>query len=119
MIAQLLKSIFDGAIIPMMLTQASVAFPPLGIVLGLPIIGPGIRKVVDWCVNWLIDKGIITLKEGLIIQLSDKAKKDYAPQIDLLRELQSKQDELTPEQEAEYAKKLQNVIKNRPGVVNA
>lgn len=118
MISQILKTIFLGGVIPAMLAAASAQFPLVGVVLGIPILGPGIRKVIDWCVGWLIDKGVIQLKDTLIDVLSEKAKKHYEPEITMLREAQSRP-ALTPQEEANYAKRLQDLVKNRPGLVNA
>jgi hypothetical protein len=116
-ISATLKAIFLGGILPALLTAATAAFPPLGIALSIPIIGPGIRKLIDWVFDYLLDKGIIELKVGLIDQLSESAKRHYEPEITMLREAQSRPS-LTPEEEAEYAKRLQELVKNRPGIVN-
>lgn len=118
MISQILRTIFIGGIIPALLTAASIQFPLVGIVLKIPLLGDGIRKVIDWGVGWLIDKGVIEVKVTLIDVLSESAKKHYAPEIAMLREAQSRP-ALTPEEEKEYAKRLQDLVKNRPGVVNA
>lgn len=118
MITSILKTIFLGATIPAMLAAASIQFPPVGVVLGIPIIGPAIRKVIDWCANWLIDQGVIALKDTIIDKLSQAARDHYAPEIQILREAQSRPS-LTPQEEDDYAKKLQDLVKNRPGVVNA
>lgn len=118
MISTILRTIFTGAVIPALLAAVSVQFPLVGIVLKIPVIGDGIRKVIDWGVGWLIDKRVIEVKVGLIDTLSEKAKRDYAPMIEMLKEAQSKPS-LTPEEEAEYAKRLQNIVKNRPGIVDA
>lgn len=85
--------------------------------MGVPVVGSVINWVAKKLVGHLLDKGIIEFKEILIDYLSDKAKKAYAPYIEILREAQHR-DSLTPEEEADYAKRLQDVVKNRPGVVN-
>jgi hypothetical protein len=118
LISEILKKIFDGAILPALFAAMAIQFPIVGVILKIPVLGAGIKKVTEWAINWLIDKGVIGLKDGLLNLLSEKAKADYAPMIDLLREAQA-QPSLTPEQEKEYAEKLHNIVKNRPGVVNA
>ncbi len=112
-----LKFLFDNAVLPAALTAAGVAFPLLGALLAVPVIGNWFRKIVQWFFDYFIDKGVIVLKEGLLDTLNEKAKVDYAPQIQILRDAQS-QDELTPEQEKEYAEKLDKLIRHRPDIVN-
>lgn len=90
--------------------------PFFGVLLGWPVIGPGIRKVIQWFVDEMLDKGFITIKTNLIDILSEKAKEQYAPEIEIMRQAQS-QPELTPEQERQYAEKFQNAIRNRPDIV--
>lgn len=115
---QFLQNIFDNAILPMLLLDMGIAFPFIGIILKIPVLGSGIKQVIQWSANWLIAKGVIELKVGLIDILSAKAQAAYADEIKIIREAQS-QPSLTPEQQAEYAKRLQDVVKNRPGIVNA
>jgi len=118
MISQILRTIFIGGIIPALLAAVSIQFPLVGIVLKIPLLGDGIKKVIDWGVGWLIDNGIIEIKVTLIDKLSQSAKDHYAPEITMLREAQSRPS-LTPEEEKNYAKRLQDLVKNRPGIVNA
>lgn len=125
MISNILRNIF-GAILPLMYAAGVTAVagfaPPLGAfiaaILQIPPVKWLMQKAISWGVGWMIDNGVIELKDSLLVLLDDKAKAAYAPQIALLREAQAK-DSLTPEEEADYAKKLQDIVKNRPGVVNA
>lgn len=117
MISDGLKFLFDKAVLPGMLLAAGAAFPPLRIALSIPVIGPWIEKVIQWCVDYLIDKGIVGLKVSLIDSLSEAAQKNYAPQIQILREAQA-QPTLTPEQEQAYADRLDELIKSRANIVN-
>jgi hypothetical protein len=113
--ASILKTFFDNVILPTLLAAASVQYPWLGIFLKFPVIGPGIQDLIAWCSNWLIENGAIKLDIGMIDLLSAEAKAEYAPEIAMLQEAQA-QPALTPEQEAEYAQKFQNIIKNHPPI---
>lgn len=88
-----------------------------GGVMGIPVVGSLINWVAKILVGYLLDKGIIEFKEVLIDVLSEKAKRDYAPQIAILREAQHRPS-MTPEEEAEYEKRLQEIVRNHPSVVN-
>jgi len=122
----ILQNIFVGGFFPLMynagLTALAALLPPFGAILAailrIPPVNFLIQKVVSWGLNWCIARGVIAVKEEIIDQLDDQAKANYAPQIALLREMQS-QPSMTPEQQAEYAKRLQDIVKNHPGVVNA
>lgn len=118
MIATALTFLFKNGILPAALTAAGVAFPPFGFLLGFPFVGDWIRKGIASVVGNLIENGVIELKVELIDRLSEKAQAEYAPEIALLREWQM-QDFLTPEQEKEYADKLNELVKSRPGIVNS
>lgn len=85
--------------------------------MGIPFVGQFISWVAKKIVGELLDRGIVEFKEVMIDYLSEKAKTNYAPQIAILREAQHR-GSMTPEEEAEFAKRLQEVVKNRPGVVN-
>jgi hypothetical protein len=116
MISGILKTILDNVVLPAALTAAGTAIPLFGILLSIPFIGPLIKKGVQAVVDNLFDKGAIEIKDALIDKLSDEAKIKYAPEIAILREAQT-HDELTPAQEAEYAKRLQDIVRNRPDIV--
>lgn len=118
MISQFVKDFLDNIVLPALLQQAGLAMPLFGIAINLPIIGPGLKTLITWFFNKLYDQGVITIKTNLIALLSDIDVKKYEKEVTLLREYQA-QDSLTKEQEDEYAKRLQNAIKNRPGIVNS
>ena len=117
MISRALKFLLDKAAIPAALSAAGLAVPIFGILLSIPIIGPAIRAGIQKLLDDLFDKGVIDIKIDLLDHLSEKAKEEYAPQIAVLREAQA-QPELTPEQEKEYAEKLDKLIGHRPDIVN-
>lgn len=117
MFSSALKTMFDDVILPALLTAAGTAIPLFGFVLAIPVLGPLTKKAIQWIFDSLYDQGVIELKIALIDKLSTAAKEKYAAEIAVIREAQ-KQTSLTPEQEAEYAKRLQDLIKNRPGIVN-
>jgi len=117
MFTSLITSFVNYVVLPSLLAEAAVAMPFFGWLLGVPVIGDAIRKTIQWFVDKMLDKGFISIKTNLIDILSDKAKVQYAPQIEILRAAQA-QDTLTKEQEEEYAKKLYEVGRNRPGIVN-
>ncbi len=94
-----------------------VLISTFGGVMRIPLVGNFIEWIADRLVGKLIDSGIVEFKEVMIDYLSDKAKKEYEPMIQVLRDAQYR-DSMTPEEEAEYEKRLQNVVKNRPSIVN-
>jgi hypothetical protein len=112
MFSQAIKTLFMEALLPEILKGI------FGSLLGVPFLGNFITWISEKVVLKLLEKGIIVLKVEIIDQLSNEAKVKYAPMITVLRESQT-QDELTPEQEAEYERRLKEVVRNRPGVVGA
>lgn len=117
MLSGALKTFLDNVILPFLLASAGTAVPFFGLLLQIPIIGPSIKRGIQFMVDQMYDKGVITLKTNLIGILSDAAVEKYKPEITILQEAQAHQF-LTPEQDAEYARRLQDAVKNRPGVVN-
>lgn len=117
MITRALRYLLDNAAIPAALTAAGIAVPLFGILLRIPILGEIIRRGIQAAIDDLFEKSAIEVKMELIDRLSDAAKEKYAPQIALLQEAQSRP-ALTPAEEEEYAKRLQELGKNRPGIVN-
>lgn len=111
MYSELLKKfVLDGVL-------QGVLASVFGGLMGVPVVGSVINWVAKKIIGELLNRGIIEFKEVMIDYLSDKAKTAYAPQIAMLREAQHR-DSLTPEEEAEYAKRLQEVVRNHPGIVN-
>lgn len=117
MLSKALKYLLDNAVLPVALAAAGTAVPLFGILLRIPILGSIIKQGIQKLLDDLYDKGVIGVKIELLDHASVKANAEYAPQVAIIREAQS-QDELTPEQEAEYAKKLDKLIGHRPGIVN-
>lgn len=117
MFSSILKTMFDDVLLPLGLTAAGAAVPFFGMLLSIPIIGPAIKAGIKHLLDKLLDNGIIEINVSIIDKLSNEAKEKYAAEVAIIREAQS-QPALTPEQEAEYAKRLQELVKNRPGVVN-
>lgn len=117
MITGMITNFMTNVVIPSLLAEAAIAMPIFGVALQIPLIGDGIRKVITWFSEKMITKGFITIKTNLIDILSEKAKAEYAPQIAIIRAAQA-QDDLTPEQEAEFAEKYQNAVRHRPDIVN-
>lgn len=117
MFSAALKFLLDRVALPAAFTAAGAAFTPFGFLLGLPFIGDWIRAGIQKIFDDLLDKGIIEVKVEILDNLNEKAEVEYAPQITILREAQANP-ELTPEQEKEYAEKLDELIRHRPGVVN-
>lgn len=111
MYSQALKDFILNVVLKGVLTSV------FGGVMRIPILGDFIEWVANRVMGTLIDKGIIEFKEVMIDYLSDKAKKEYAPMISMLREAQNR-DSMTEEELADYEKRLQNIVKNRPGLVN-
>lgn len=117
MLTSILIQFVNAVVLPSLLAEATVALPFFGILLGIPIIGDAIKKTIQWFVDKMMERGFITIKTNLIDILSEKAKREYAPQIEIIRAVQA-QDELTPEQEREFAEKYQNAVKHHPGIVD-
>ena len=117
MFSGILKTILDNVLLPLALTAAGAAVPLFGILLQIPILGTIIKKGIQAVVDDLFDKGAIELKVALIEKLSDEAQLKYAPQIAIIREAQARPS-LTEAERAEFEKRLQDVVKNRDGVVN-
>ena len=118
MISAALKTFRDNVFLPFLLTSAGAALPLFGIILQIPFIGGIIKQAIQFMMDQMYDRGVITIKTNLIGILSDAAVAKYAPEITILQEAQS-QPSLTPAQDAEFNQRLQDAIKNRPGVVNA
>jgi len=117
MISGAVKTFLDNVFLPFLLASAGTAIPLFGVLLSIPFIGPLIKRAIQYMMDQMFDKGVINLKTNLIGLLSDKAVTQYAPEIAILQEAQALQF-LSPQQDAEYARKLQDAIKNRPGIVN-
>lgn len=84
--------------------------------MGVPVVGSIINWVARKLVSGLLDKGIIEFKDVMLDYLGAKAREAYAPQIAILREAQNR-DSMTEEEEREFEKRLQEVVKHRPGIV--
>ncbi len=117
MFSNALKFLLDKVALPAAFTAAGVAIPFFGFLMAIPIVGTAIRAGIQHILDGLFDKGVIEVKVNLLDYLDVRAKAEYAPEIKIIRDAQS-QDSLTPEQEAEYDEKLNNLLKSRPGIVN-
>jgi len=84
--------------------------------MGVPFIGAFINWVAKKIVSDLLDRGIIEFKDVMLDYLGDEARKAYAPQVVILREAQNR-DSMTEEEQREFEKRLQEVVKHRPGIV--
>lgn len=117
MLSELVWTLFSNVVFPWALGVVSAAFAPFGFVMALPIIGPYLRSKFLAVLKKLYDKGVITLKWELLDSLDEKAKKGYEPMIAMLKEAQTREF-LSEEEEQEYEKRLKDMVRNHPGVVN-
>ena len=111
MYSDLLKSFIINVILPSALISA------FGGIMKIPLVGSFISWVAEKLLGEFLDRGIIEFKVVMIDYLSHEAKIAYAKEIEILKEAQNR-GSMTPKEEAEFAKRLQDIVKNRPGVVN-
>jgi len=112
-----LRFLLTNLAIPAALTATGIAVPLFGAMLKLPVIGPWINKVIVTFMGKLFDFGVIEVKDTILAKFEKEATEKYAPQVALLREYQS-QESMTEEQEREYEKRLNDLAKSRPDIVN-
>jgi hypothetical protein len=117
MLSGALKTFLDNVFLPFLLTWVGTAVPLFGVILQIPFLGGIVKNGIQAMMDKMYNTGVITLKTNLIGMLSDEAVTQYAPEIAILQEAQALQT-LTPEQDAQFNQRLQDAVKNRPGVVN-
>jgi hypothetical protein len=110
-----LEEIFSDAILPAL----GAAFPWLGALLKIPIIGSIVSYAINGGANWLIANGVIEVKVGLIAVLDGASQAKWASEIALLKQIQAAGATMTPAQQGDYDAALQNLVKSRGGIANA
>lgn len=115
--SDLIWTLFSNVLFPWALGAVSAAFAPFGFIMGLPLIGPYLRSKMLAVLKKLFDKGVITVKWEIFDKIDAKAKAGYEPMIAMLKEAQNKEF-LSEEEEAEYEKRLKDMVRNHTGVVH-
>lgn len=123
--AELIYTLFMNVLLPSVVSRVAAVVPFFGTVTavvgwftGIPVIGPWLLSVAENFVRELIKEGVINIKWEVLDKLSSSAKRGYEPMIAMLREAQTREF-LSEEEEAEYERRLKEVVRNRPGVVGA
>lgn len=129
-VTSVLQTIFDDVGEPLLVKAVSVGLA------AIPAVGPSLSVIFTWIMNapvigsllqgWLkstvdnmIANGVIEIKEGILEHLDDAARAKWAPEIALIQQYNAEGKTMTPEEQAAFDAALQNLVKNRPGVVNA
>lgn len=129
-VTSVLQSIFDDVGEPLLVKAISVglaAIPVVGIglssawtwVMNAPILGSLLQGWLKQTVDAMIKQGVIDVKVGILRHLDAAAREKWKPEVDLLEQYGAQGKTLSPEEQAAYDAALQEVVKNRPGVVRA
>lgn len=121
-----LQSVFDDVGEPLLVTAigaGAALIPGVGPILSsawlwvmkIPLMSGWLKKVVDQ----LIANGVIDIKIGILKYLSSKAREKWAPEVTLLEQYNAEGKTMSPEENAAYDSALQDLVKNRPGLVRA
>lgn len=129
-VTSVLQSIFDDVGEPLLVKAVAAglaAIPIVGIglstawlwVMNAPILGPLLQGWLKSTVDAMIKQGVIDVKTGILRHLDAKAREKWKPEVELLEQYNEQGKTFSPEEQAAYDAALQEVVKNRPGVVRA
>lgn len=121
-VTSVLESIWDDEGEKIAVAALAVSGPvgaAIAYVLNIPVVGALLTSWLNSLVNSLIAAGIIDIKIGIIQYLSAAAQAKWAPQLQILQQVQSSGGVLTADQQAAYDAALQSLVENHPVVVNA
>lgn len=115
MLSQITWTLLEKVLLPA--AFLAVGGGALSFVFSIPLIGPWLRDKIISTFKLLYDWGVIELKVAALDRLDAKAKEGYEPMIEMLREAQTREF-LDEEEEAEFEKRLKEMVRNHPSVVN-